>query len=156
MIHAIYTHFCSSKIDRLISSNFTIAQLLRASNFKLPPARESRYDCAREFAWWGSPRLVRGKYERSERVSRRTIAQEMQASRPVNKRIELRTRVKRLGPQMRLNGLAWPTSVHEGKKKKTKKKKKKKRRAGLEAEGGKNDKTMDGDNKVAQLAAKRK
>ena len=60
---------------------------------------------------------------------------------------------------MRLNGLAWPTSVHEGKKKKTKKKKKKKkkkRREGLEAEGGKNDKTMDGDNKVAQLAAKRK
>lgn len=27
---------------------------------------------------------------------------------------------------------------------------------GLEAEGGKNDKTMDGDNKVAQLAAERK
>ena len=61
---------------------------------------------------------------------------------------------------MRLNGLVWPTSVHEGKKKKKKKnkrkKKKKKRREGLETEGGKNDKTMDGDNKVAQLAAKRK
>ena len=37
--------------------------------------------------------------------------------RPVNKRIELHTRVKRLGLQMQLNGLAWPTNVYGGKKK---------------------------------------
>lgn len=58
-----------------------------------------------------------GYAQRVRVAGERTIAQEMQASRPVNKRIEARTCVKRLEAQMRLNGLVWPTGVQEEQKK---------------------------------------